>query len=310
MKKRRAVTLQEVGRHFGRIDLDRVGFFDDPPPGPNAEYKKAELFREYVTKGRQLLAGSIGDGLFEKKFMRILEGEALTKPLEESSKIKVNLPRGVLLPPSGGKKHSTPGDWYGCFGTSPTYFSPQLKDTNKKPVGREPPNFKIKPNPLGGPGYTNICLSPYPKYINDPYDVERTASTKAEKPVRFLSASAPLDYFPPNPYTDKNPGPTYIRPARTKSKTIGKGCFYVPFPKDPGGQHAGCFSKFPPYISTPYNVKMKNEDKKVQVQKWMGGAPESRSKYTKSAIEQVTKVSCHINNYTDYVPKVYPLPET
>jgi len=75
---------------------------------------------------------------------------------------------GRMLPTSPSKKHSTPGDWYGCFAKS-SYFSPQLKvEARKKtPV---PPNMKIKPNPLGGPGYADICLSPYPSYSHEPYD--------------------------------------------------------------------------------------------------------------------------------------------
>lgn len=40
-------------------------------------------------------------------------------------------------------------------------------EARKKAV---PPNMKIKPNPLGGPGYADICLSPYPSYSHEPYD--------------------------------------------------------------------------------------------------------------------------------------------
>lgn len=77
-----------------------------------------------------------------------------------------------MLPTSSSKKHSTPGDWYGCFAKS-SYFSPLSKEEERKktPV---PPNMKIKPNPLGGPGYVNICLNPYPSYSHEPYDrIER-----------------------------------------------------------------------------------------------------------------------------------------
>lgn len=30
--------------------------------------------------------------------------------------------------------------------------------------------MRIKPNPRGGPGYANICLSPFPSYSHEPYD--------------------------------------------------------------------------------------------------------------------------------------------
>lgn len=77
-----------------------------------------------------------------------------------------------MLPTSPSKKHSTPGDSYGCF-TKSSYFSPglQVEARKKTPIL---PNMKIKPNPLGGPGYADICLNPYPSYSHEPYDrVER-----------------------------------------------------------------------------------------------------------------------------------------
>ncbi|EFN84509.1 hypothetical protein EAI_07334, partial [Harpegnathos saltator] len=73
-----------------------------------------------------------------------------------------------MLPTSPSKKHSTPGDWYGCF-DKPSYLSPLLKMEEKKKLPALP-NMKIKPNPLGGPGYANICFSPYPAYSHEPYD--------------------------------------------------------------------------------------------------------------------------------------------
>lgn len=73
-----------------------------------------------------------------------------------------------MLPTSPSKKHSSPGDWYGCFGKF-SYFSPGPREEVRKktPVL---PNMKIKPNPLGGPGYADICLNPYPSYSHEPYD--------------------------------------------------------------------------------------------------------------------------------------------
>ena len=76
-----------------------------------------------------------------------------------------------MLPPSPTKLHSTPNDWFGCIGKPPAYFSRELrvsKDTKRPKL----PNFKIKPNPVGGPGYVNICLNPYPKHSTEPYDIQ------------------------------------------------------------------------------------------------------------------------------------------
>jgi len=76
-----------------------------------------------------------------------------------------------MLPTSPSKKHSTPGDWYGCFAKS-SYFSPQVKIEPRKKEAL--PNMKIKPNPLGGPGYADICLNPYPSYSHEPYDLRKS----------------------------------------------------------------------------------------------------------------------------------------
>ena len=128
---------------------------------------------------------------------------------------------------------------------------------------------------------------------------------QTEKPVgRFLSASAPLDHFPPNPYKELSPGPTYIRPIVHEPKMIGPAQFYIPFPKKPGGNFDGCFDKFPKYSSDPY-------DKDITEQKvegvFISGGPPMRTKYTNSIIHQVTDTSCNATNYMDYQPQVYPL---
>lgn len=121
---------------------------------------------------------------------------------------------------------------------------------------------------------------------------------------RFLSASAPLDHFPPNPYKELSPGPTYIRPTVYEPKMIGPPQFYIPFPKKPGGNFDGCFDKFPKYSSDPYDKDI--AEKKVEGV-FISGGPPMRMKYTNSIIHQVTDTSCNSTNYTQYQPQVYPL---
>ncbi|XP_032667123.1 uncharacterized protein LOC116842275 isoform X2 [Odontomachus brunneus] len=172
-RKRRTVgtlLFSDVGRHYGKHDLNRVGFFDDAPSGPFDEYRGPEVkFRESAVKGRQILAGP-SRLLFEQKFERIFEGEALSEVWRDEAKRRLRDEERkirVMLPTSPSKKHSTPGDWYGCF-DKPSYLSPLKMEMKKKLP--DLPNMKIKPNPLGGPGYANICLSPYPTYFHEPYD--------------------------------------------------------------------------------------------------------------------------------------------
>ncbi|XP_076623936.1 cilia-and flagella-associated protein 96 [Colletes latitarsis] len=280
------------------------GYFHDPSPAPFDKYVGAPVtFREGIEKGRQLLAGP-STPLFEQKFVRIFSGEALNEPwrLEAEERLKRDRAKigGVMLPPSPAKKHATPGDWHGCF-EKVTYFSPAERKVPK--TRPEPPNIMTRPNPLGGPGYADIGINPFPSYSHEPYDPEIKVK---EKPVgRFLYASAPLDYFPPDPYKDDAPGPTYVRPVEVKPKIIGSGRIYVPFPKKPGGNHSGCFDKFPEYSSDPYEKDTKKEKK---VEGWfILGGPRLRTKYTNSIINQVTRISCNATNYMDYQPRVYSL---
>lgn len=95
----------------------------------------------------------------------------------------------VILPTSPSKKHSTPGDWYGCF-DKPSYLSPLPRIETKKKLPALP-NVKIKPNPLGGPGYVNICLSPYPTYYHEPYD--HVAEGILRKSKWLFTLRRPLD---------------------------------------------------------------------------------------------------------------------
>ncbi|KYN12214.1 UPF0602 protein C4orf47 like protein [Trachymyrmex cornetzi] len=293
---------------ISRIFTDKVfsGFFSDPLPGSFDVYQEPIQFRENVAKGSQILSGPRIQ-LFKKKYERIFEGEALTESWRDEARQRIIDEKrkigGHMLPTSPSKKHSTPGDWYGCFSKS-SYFSLLSKEKERK---KTPflPNMKIKPNPLGGPGYANICLNPYPSYSHEPYDrIERVVGKKMVSEGRFLTTSAPLDYFPPNPYKDEEPGPTYIRPVEIARKTLGTARFYVPFPKKPGGSHDGCFSKFPEYTSDPY---VKAKDKAAVQPKFISGGPFLRSKYTNSIIEQITKISCNARNYPEYRERAYPM---
>lgn len=121
---------------------------------------------------------------------------------------------------------------------------------------------------------------------------------------KFLTTSALLDYFPPNPYKDEKPGPTYLRPVEIVRKTTEIAQFHISFPKKPGGNHDGCFSKFPQYISDPY---VKAKAKAVAEPKFISTTASSRSKYVNSIIAQVTRISCNARNYTEYRERVYRL---
>ncbi|XP_043277708.1 UPF0602 protein C4orf47 homolog [Venturia canescens] len=301
----------DTGRHYGKFDLDRVGFFDDSPNGPFDVYVQKRPTARSDFKGRQLLAGP-GNDLIEKDLKRIFDGEAIQHESREKKKSEISRGR-PMLPPSPTKIHSTPNDWYGCIGPPPDYFSPEVREIGdkKKRAGGGAPNCKIKPNPLGGPGYLDICINPYPKHSSEPYSIDREYP-KGGRPraPKFLVASSPLEYFPPNPYVELETGPTYVRRAEDdkSSKMIGPGRFYVPFPKKLASDKFGGFTKFE-YTSEPYHDKKKDvRSSKASGLRFVGGGPTTRTKYTNSIINQVTGISCNVKNFKEYRQRVYSLP--
>lgn len=123
----------------------------------------------------------------------------------------------------------------------------------------------------------------------------------------FQTTHAPMDYFPPNPYKALHIGSTYVRPHEIKPKILGPNRLIVPFPKKPGGSHAGCFDKFPIHYTDPYDIEPKKPKIPKPTRIFISGGPPLRSKFTSSIINQITNVSCNLNNYVTYTPRVYPL---
>lgn len=113
MNKKRIINDSTVGQ-YGKIDLEQtgnayfdkiadacittdfwdlhrwsfLGFFSRPEPGPFDQYERPAQFREGLKKGRQILSGP-SKKLFEEKFERVFEGEALTEPWREETKQRV-----------------------------------------------------------------------------------------------------------------------------------------------------------------------------------------------------------------------------
>lgn len=75
-----------------RIFTDKafLGFFSDPPPGPFDVYQEAIKFRKDLAKGRQIIGGP-PNKLFEKKYERIFEGEALTESWRDEARQRVRI---------------------------------------------------------------------------------------------------------------------------------------------------------------------------------------------------------------------------
>ncbi|KAJ8669755.1 hypothetical protein QAD02_001014 [Eretmocerus hayati] len=306
------------GFHYGRNDIYRTGFFDDTPPGPFDKYLNrltTEQLRDGADKGAQMSCSRRG-GFFDKRFKRIFTGEALPElGLGPKKKKKTPEPKRfgeIIHPPGWPKSHSSPGDWFGCIGKQPKHFSPELKESeDSQPKQREPPNFAIKPPARGGPGYLNICLNPYvPMHLGkEPYDRD-IDYTPTDTRRRFISMIRARPFFDENPYR-----PMYEDPSKSKREPrwrppVKKETFHTVFPSAPYGPYSGCFWPFPRYLSDPYKADKGKKSKKGELPKAPirpCGGPETRSKYTCSAIDRITHVSCNATNYVEYRPRVYSL---
>ncbi|XP_011504786.1 PREDICTED: uncharacterized protein LOC105367715 [Ceratosolen solmsi marchali] len=311
--------------HFGKLDMDRIGYFDDSITGPFDVYVSDSAkngLRDGLDKGTQIRCKKSGD-FFEKDIKRIFIGEVLPELCIPKKKKKRKLIKlGIIKPTGTPKLHSTPGDWYGCIGKQPSAFSPQTK-TPPEPIGKPekaPANFMTNPNPVGGPGYLNICLNPYMPIYDDyePYDPVYKKKKKTDKNIRprlFVSTCSPIVYFWDNPYTPvtmpsaDNPIRTRNRKSR-KSKILKKlhsTLFKLTFPGAPKGKNSGCFQKFPTHMSEPYE-KIQRRTWKIKPQPpLMSSTPQFRSKFSISIIDHVTNVALNANNFTVYKEQVYPL---
>ncbi|XP_058794421.1 UPF0602 protein C4orf47 homolog [Phymastichus coffea] len=316
------IEEEEYGKHFGRLDLDRVGFFDDAPPGPWDGYRNKPSgggLRESNATGKQMSCKRVG-GLFDRQFKRLFIGEAdkddipplpPSKQGEKDEEKDVNKP--IIMTPGYPKKHSTPGDWYGCIGKQFKHFSPETKP--EPPVEPKPLNFKTSPAPFGGPGYANYCINKYVKMYKDyePYDIEKIMPKDSEqeglRPKVFVTTFVPRPYFNENPYALVHMPPSHKKPPLPRVKKQTRIQFHLTFPRAPFGRNSGCFYPFPKYFSDPYDKIPKKKGKKVKPKAplHLVGVAECKSKFTVSIVERVTRVSCNAVTYIDYREQVYPI---
>ncbi|XP_014224404.1 UPF0602 protein C4orf47 homolog [Trichogramma pretiosum] len=310
-------TTYVIGQHFGKLDLDRTGFFDDATqgPGPFGSYDDPVngSLRTNFAKGPQMFSEMHGR-LFEKGFKRIFQGEALADE-EKNQKKKKKESKGILIRPPFPKKNATPGDWFGCIGKQPKAFSPETIEQSKPP--KMPPNFSTNPSKVGGPGYKDICINPYLPIYGDyePYEpeIKRSKASAVQVKDRYKTTIPPSTYFDENPF--KPLEPVVLIPDQPKR--VGKFAakipksrrFYLTFPQAPKGPKSGCFNRYPSWISDPYQITKEAKKKKIVILKiWQpvyDGA--KKTKYTESIIKRVTDVACNATNYAEYREQVYKL---
>ncbi|XP_069684655.1 cilia-and flagella-associated protein 96-like isoform X2 [Periplaneta americana] len=164
----------DIGRHFGKRDLERLGLFVEMGYMNGKGYVSPFTAQKDVrVKGRQLYPGypkskcGTQDGYFDDKFSRIFEKEAYTNMFKLQMKAalesaKKNTSKSAFVVPGPSKQHSSPGDYFGTFGGKVEAFSPELK--RKPTYVKQAPNIQTNPGKKGDSGYADITLSKYPEH--------------------------------------------------------------------------------------------------------------------------------------------------
>ncbi|KAJ1520005.1 hypothetical protein ONE63_004236 [Megalurothrips usitatus] len=312
--------LSNIGVHHGKRDLERVGVFAETSWMHGVPYVSPHgyEFRAGGTKGRQMIPGGgrtkvgLQDCYFDRgPFKRIFEKEAYSSALRDNylssmAASKRNLSSMPFIAGAPGKKHSTPGDFYGTFAGRIDAMSRQEKA--RLAHKSEPPNFKTNPGKKGTYGYVDITFNPFPKHMSETYQSKYGMAAANRKLILngpFVSTTSSKPCFDTNPWLIENRGSTYIRRPEPKSKY--RGSVWVPpsYPKMQGNNHDGCFSKFPQHMSEKY----------IDFFRILQGSKESRvfypqiqqkSMYTTSVMNTNVDFRVNAKNWRTFQPVTYP----
>ncbi|GJQ76839.1 hypothetical protein Trydic_g15046 [Trypoxylus dichotomus] len=299
-KKAASATFLDVGKKYGKPDIERIGIFIEAPyligRGYVSPFEKPAYFKglNMLSEGRKTKCGT-QHGYFDTQFKRLFEGErAMSKKPKAIAK-----PTIPFMPTGPSKWIATPGDYYGCFSGIIEHFS-----NVRRPVPKYktlPSNFMTNPVKMGGCGYADICLSKYPTHLPDPY---KPKGRKKEKDAKLgppmITCHYPQAYFHHNPYVDPsgNIGPTYIRPRESRTE-IGEIFLPTGPSKKPGGCHAGCFSLFPTW--KPERPKKKKR-KGVVINYFYPQSMALKSMNTVSTLQRSMDFRINATNNTTYEP--------
>ncbi|EEB11874.1 conserved hypothetical protein [Pediculus humanus corporis] len=273
--------VTELGRLFGRADIERCDLFADLGFLDWEKYTgNFYILNESSRKGRQMYSsvpsgghkkcGLQGaSGYFDKKFQSIFVNDPYSEKWKTKGRPSEHPLNGSWIPSGPSKYHSTPGDYYGTFtkASDMPAFSPLSRSIKRQ--GNELKNFLTNPGKKGNSGYVNICINKYPPHsVNNKTDAFTTAELLHSKnwknhKEKFLNGPFKAGFFPrdfdSNPYGDPREGkpkPTYRTPTKKESDKKGDNIFYPPAgPKDIGRFPEGCFNKFTSWTPEPYKTQ-------------------------------------------------------
>lgn len=247
----------ELGRRYGRPDVERVGLFSEMPYMNGKGYVspfgkfKTEKGRNIIGEGPKIKTGR-ADCYFEKEFKRLFTGECIKGRGRKPIPSKFKNVSGPFIPTGSGKIHSTPGDYYGTFSGKIEAFSNKKK--TQPPRKKEGKNFLTSLVKKGGCGYANIALNPYPEHPINKYGFkpkQKIYGRVLDGPM--VTSNYPKPFFEENPFKEEKLGPTYLKPKEKIIKVLPPGILIPTGPgKLPGGCHAGCFDKFPEHKANKY----------------------------------------------------------
>ena len=301
---------------MAKTDMERVGLFSEqgyttisdpyvPPTG--------KPYNDSASKGKQMLIGgsksktAFVDGYFDKKFDRIMEGEAYSDPVKRRRQDRLNEAKRNLskafVPSSGSKRPSGVGSHYGTLSGPIGAFSAAKKPREKH--GKSRKNFLTNPGKIGtGYGYVGVTIGPTYKYQSEPYDRAREARKREHKEDKkqvkggaFKLNSHPKELFDDNPYRHDRPLPPIREPKSSQLKV-------KPFkPSNPaklaGGCKAGTFDPYPRHSADTYAVaKTKKDDSSSKLKGGMfRPSPGPKSTPTTSIVQQNVIRKMNVSNY-------------
>lgn len=233
---------------YDKYDLDRLGLFSEMPYLRPELIKKKRRVASYrkpiICSGPKTKSGT-QDGYFDHTFKRLFIGDG--RPVKAHTRNNIKKP---FVPTGPGKKHSSPGDFFGCFSKKIQYFSSQCKQDKQD----NHPNryFIVNPGKKGGPGYVDITISKYPGHLRMSYIIKKVPKV-IFKPFYLGSRKK---YFDSNPFKYSDSKNLRYNPVKeTKTKFTGR----IFLPAGPYRKNYGYFNPWPTHMPDPYLPEKKTK---------------------------------------------------
>ncbi|XP_014292339.1 cilia-and flagella-associated protein 96 [Halyomorpha halys] len=317
----------DIGFHYGKTDLERIGFFAElgylhgggySPPITIPQIrdpKNRQMFPEFP----KIKTTGLQDCYFDKAFKRLFIGEANYDPLRSALRERMEQAkkiRGLFRPTSYTHLQACRGDYFGCFTTMVRAFDPRarsmpktdVKDANKKNLLFIPSS----PGKKGGYGYLDITINPYPRYTSSPYEI------KPEK-IKIDPKKKVTNWLPPSPpgffQTYYQSQTAYVRMVPAVWSLFG--LFRPPNPaKSLGGCMDGCFDKWPSHSPDHYidpwkvqqgekpkaELKPKKAEERPQV--WFPNGT-GKTNFSPSVLQTNVHICTNAKNWRNIKPVTY-----